>query len=241
MSRALISLSLLAALSSFATADRAYAPHVNAPPIDPIDRIDDPVAAPTHFAQPPGAGAPSYRRIALDRAQLRAALARARAKNLAAFRDYQRKAVFPSNTFSDKTLNVWRDDAGHLCAAATIIKSSGQDALVERVAEQNNFIRLADVTAGPLMDWMLTSGFTQDEIVAIQKPFQPVGVRPTNPADPVVAVAVDGRLRAAEDQRLIAKYRQVDAMIVANQNTSLDAATDRLMRRPALAWSIVGR
>ena len=60
------------------------------------------------------------------------------------------------------------------CAAATIIKMSGQDALVNRVAEQNNFVRLADVEQGPLMDWILTSGFTQDEIAAIQEPFMPV-------------------------------------------------------------------
>jgi hypothetical protein len=239
MSRALISLSLLAALSSFASADRAYAPHMAPRPIDPIDRVSDP-GEPTHFAQPPGTA--SRRRIALDRAQVRAALARARANNLAAFRDYQWKGVFPSNTFSDKTLNVWRDDAGHLCAAATIIKKSGKDALVDRVADQNNFIRLADVTTGPLMDWILTSGFTQDEIAAIQEPFRPVGqIRPNDPADPVGPVVVDGRLRASENQRLIAKYRQVDAMIVANQSKSLDLATDRLMRRPALAWAILSK
>jgi hypothetical protein len=236
MARALISLSLLAALSSFAAADRAYAPATGSPAVPPIDRVGD-VWQPTQFAKPPGIGAQSRRRVALDRTQVRAALARARATNLAAFRAYQRTGVFPSNTFGDKTLNVWRDDAGHLCAAATIIKKSGQDALVDRVADQNNFIRLADVTTGPLMDGILTSGFTQDEIVAIQEPFRPVGrLTPNDPVDPVV---VDGRLRAAEDQRLIAKYRQVDAMLVKNQNSSLDVATDRLMRRPALAWSIL--
>ena len=239
MSRTLISLSLLAALSSFASADRAYAPHMAPRPIDPIDRVEQPMGEPTHFAQPPGTA--PRRRIVLDRTQVRAALARARAKNLAAFRDYQWKGVFPSNTFSDKTLNVWRDNAGHLCAAATIIKKSGQDVLVDRVADQNNFIRLADVTTGPLMDWILTSGFTQDEIAAIQEPFRPVGqIRPNDPADPAGPV-VDGRLRAAENQRLIAKYRQVDAMIVANQSKSLDLATDRLMRRPALAWAILSK
>jgi len=234
MSRFLLSLSLVTALSSLATADRAYAPHVA--PSDPV------LPESGHFAKPPGEGARLMRPIALDRAQVRAALARARAQNLAAFRAYQSKGTFPSNTFSGSKLNVWRDDAGHLCAAATIIKMSGETALVDRVAEQNNFIRLADVTTGPLMDWMLTSGFTQDEIAAIQEPFMPVG-RQQMPVDPEQPgpVIVDGRLRATEDQRLIAKYRQVDAMLVKNASTSLDAATDRLMRRPALAWTLLRR
>ena len=78
--------------------------------------------------------------------------------NLARFRAYQRKGELPSNTYAAGQLNVWRDEAGHLCAAATIINASGAVALVEQVAEESNFIRLADVTSGPLMDWILTSG-----------------------------------------------------------------------------------
>src|SRR5690349_15121944 len=71
----------------------------------------------TGFAQPPpaaGAAAfaphadmPDYRvapRRALDRATVRAALVQARARNLSAFRDYQKKGVFPSNTFKGKKL-----------------------------------------------------------------------------------------------------------------------------------------
>jgi hypothetical protein len=213
MSRLVLGCSLVLALSSLAAADRAYEPA--------LDRVQT-------FAQPPA----GVRRVALDRATVRAALAHAREQNLAAFRAYQRKGVFPSNTYANRELNVWRDAAGQLCAAATIIAASGQTALVERIAEQNNFIRLADVTQGPVLDWILTSGFTQDELVAIQKPFRPVM------KDPGI---VDGELRSAETARLIEKYNQVDAMLVKNQDASLDAATDRLMKRPALAWQIGAR
>jgi hypothetical protein len=204
-----LSIALLLALSTSAFADRAPLPH--------------------EFAQPPVASeVPTMPRRTLDRATVRDALVRARAANLAAFRAYQKKGVFPSNTFSDGKLNVWRDADGHLCAAATIIDASGQHDLVTRVADQSNFIRLADVKQGPLMDWILTSGFTQEEIAAIQEPFMPVGKSRVEPD-----------LRTTENDRLRAKYAAVDKMLVANQKQSLDLAVDRLMKHPQLAWQLV--
>jgi hypothetical protein len=190
-----------------------------------------PSIADQHFAEP--AMAPR----ALDRATIRARLAAARGRNLAAFRAYQKNGVFPSNTFQPNKLNVWRDADGHLCAAATIIAQSGEHDLVRRVAEQNNFIRLGDVKQGPLMDWILMSGFTQDEIAAIQEPFSPVTnpQRREQPTDPVV---VDAKLRAAEDARLRARYAVVTKMLVDNQQKSLDLATDRIMQHPGLAWKL---
>ena len=174
---------------------------------------------------------------ALDRAAVRAALAKARATNLAAFRAYQVKGVFPSNTFKGRKLNVWLDKDGNLCAAATIIKMAGQDDLVTKVAEQNNFIRLGDVKQGPLMDWILTSGLTQDEIAAIQEPFMPV-MREPRP-EPTAPILVDAKLRKAEDARLAAKYKTVTKQIVKSQDKSLDKATDRLMKNRELAWQLI--
>jgi hypothetical protein len=176
-------------------------------------------------------------RRSLDRASVRAALVQARSRNLAAFRAYQKKGVFPSNTMKGKKLNVWLDADGHFCAAATIIQASGQDDLVNKVAEQNNFIRLADVKQGPLMDWILTSGFTQDEIAAIQEPFMPVTREPA--IEPVAPILVDAKLRKAEDARLLARYKQVDKQLTKNASASLDKATDRLMKNPTLAWSLL--
>jgi hypothetical protein len=189
-------------------------------------------SADQRFAKAPEADlriAPSPR-IA-DRAAVRAKLASNRAANLALFRAYQQKGVFPSNTFSEDKLNVWRDANGNLCAAATIIVGSGQRALVARIAEQDNFIRLGDVTQGPVMNWILTSGFTQGEIAAIQEPFYDVGDD---------GRMVDPRKRQTEDARLMAKYREVDAAIVKHQASSLDQATDRLMKNPALALQLLG-
>jgi len=188
---------------------------------------------PQHFAEPPPAVSLMPRR-ALDRTTAHDALAKARAHNLAAFRDYQAKGVFPSNTFSDDKLNVWRDANGHLCAAATIIDQSGQHELVARVADQNNFIRLGTVEQGPLMDWILSSGFTQDEVAAIQEPFMPVG-NDQEPRRPVI----DARKRTNEDARLRARYTAVTRQIVKDEKRSLDLATERLMAHPQLAWALI--
>jgi hypothetical protein len=176
-------------------------------------------------------------RRALDRDAVRAALVKARATNLAAFKAYQSKGVFPSNTYKNRKVNVWLDEDGNFCAAATIIKMSGQDDLVNKVAEQNNFIRLGSVKQGPLMDWILTSGFTQDEIAAIQEPFMPV--MRAEPS-PVITATVDAKKRKVEDVRLAAKYKQVEKQLVKNQKKSLDKAVDRLMKHQDLAWQLIG-
>jgi len=196
--------------------------------------------APTpRFAQPPPGNAPradiDYERLpmrTLDRAQVRAKLAANRQANVDRFRTYQAGGVFPSNTYEDRKLNVWLDEAGHFCAAATIIRMSGQVALVDNVAAQNNFIKLGDVVQGPVMDWILTSGLTQGEIAAIQEPFSMVG-------EPSPVVAVDPTLRTQEDVRLRTKYKRVEAQIVKAAAGSLDAATDRLMRTPTLARQLL--
>lgn len=205
--------SLIFSLSSAAFADRAYVPPSNAP----------------HFAQPPdqtGMLSPVF-----DRAAVRNALVRERAANLASFRTYRNHRVFPSNTFTDHKLNVWRDADGHLCAAATIINAN-LPALAAKVAEQNNFIRLADVREGPLMDWILTSGFTQEEVAAIQEPFEPVSDGGRRPI-------VNSDKRARETARLVAYYANVDAALMRNGDKSIDAATDRLIQHQALAAQLV--
>jgi hypothetical protein len=174
----------------------------------------------------------------ISRADVRAKLASNRAANLQRFRAYQSKGSFPSNTYTPGALNVWLDQDGKFCAAATIIRSSGQFALVDQIAQQNNFIKLGDVKSGGLMDWILTSGLTQAEIAAIQEPFIGVTDEPGEPSwqEPRV---VDGRMRAREDARLRAKYKQVEQQIAKNTAASLDAATDRLMNSPSLAGDLL--
>ncbi|HEY5934567.1 MAG TPA: hypothetical protein VIU61_08030 [Kofleriaceae bacterium] len=200
-------------------------------------------SAETRFAAPPAESAEL--RVAppqVDRAKVRAALIANRNANLARFRAYYRAGKYPSNVYADGLTNVWRDEDGRLCAAATIMKASGEGALVEKIAEQNNFIKLADVTQGPVLDWILTSGFTQAELVAIQKPFQRVGqIEFEEQAEQLKPIAViDPTLRTDETVRLTKLYRRVDARMMKTTTTSLDLAVERLMKRPDLAKKLVG-
>jgi hypothetical protein len=229
----------LAVVASFATV--ASAEVVRVPAAAPPAPL--PVADHAHFAQPPHAFK-ADRIDPIDRDEpapltrdgVREALLRARHRNLAAFHVYATAGIYPSNVYTPGALNVWRDQDGHFCAAATIIRNSGAIELTDRVADQNNFIRLADVTQGPLMDWILTSGFTQDEIVAIQKPFEPVVEKPV--VAPEQHLAIDAKLRAAETARLKKVYAQVEHQLAANENKSIERAVDQLMKHPDLAWKI---
>jgi hypothetical protein len=200
-------------------------------------------SAETRFATPPATESAELRVAPpqVDRAQVRAALIANRRANLARFRAYYRAGKYPSNVYADGLTNVWRDENGRLCAAATIMKASGHGALVESIAEQNNFIKLADVTQGPVLDWILTSGFTQAELVAIQKPFQRVGtIEYQEQEDMLQPVAViDPELRTDETVRLTKLYRRIDTRITKAFSSSLDLAVDRLMKRPDLAAKLV--
>lgn len=232
MSRLALIASLVVGISSASLVSTADAQFAKAPPSTSVASVS---AA--------DVWEPAYRvapKKQLSRAAVRAALAKARATNLAAFRTYQAKGVFPSNTFQPGKLNVWVDANGNYCAAATIIKMSGLTDLVTKTGEDNNFIKLADVKQGPLMDWILTSGFTQDEIAAIQEPFDDVSRgRRMEPVSPPITAAVDAKKRAAEDARLIAKYKQVDRSLVKNASKSLDKAVDHLMKHQDLAWQLI--
>src|SRR5688572_30221940 len=102
MSRFAIIFSLVASFSSAAVADRV-SPSMPSP-------------STMKFAQPPEAAAdmPISVSVRLDRAAIRAKLAKNRAANLARFRVYQKKGVFPNNTYTDGKLNVWLDEFGNL-------------------------------------------------------------------------------------------------------------------------------
>lgn len=229
MSRLAIALTLVATLTSSALA----APTFAKPPPPVAMHAADPITAPVAIA-PAEARAPMR---VVSRAEVRAKLLANRKANLERFRAYQAKGVFPSNVYSKHLLNVWLDQDGNFCAAATIIRASGNEALVDQVAEDNNFIRLANVRSGPVMDWILTSGLTQAELVAIQKPFRPVTMQPQR--EPDSQLAIDSKRRARETARLKKLYTQVEAMIVKQQKRSLEAAVDRLMKQPQLAWTLV--
>lgn len=154
------------------------------------------------------------------RGQLLAQLAARRALNLQRFEAYARRGAFPDNHVRPGMLNVMIDDEGKICAAANLMALDGLMGLVQQTAEHDNYLRFVNVHEGPLMAWMLSSGFTQEEIDQIQEPYDfidPEPVRDIRPAE------------SDERMRLQARFREVAASLRRNQRRSLDVAVDRLL------------
>ena len=181
--------------------------------------LSSPVAE-AHFAQ-----APAQVEARVSQARVVKALAARRAKNLAAFRAYRKAGVYPHNYVRRGPLNVWMDMDGHLCAAATVMDKDGKHDLVLATAKKNNFIRLQNVTEGPLMDWILTSGFTLEELDRIQEP-----MTMDDRTEPDYKLA---------DAQLAKSYAATDAWLVQNTKASLARAASRLMENPSLARRLV--
>lgn len=144
-----------------------------------------------------------------------------REQNLARFVAYREAGEFPRNHERPGMLNVFIDAEGHICAAANLMAQDGLLDRVRQVAAQNNFLRLADVHDGPLLAWMLASGFTQEEIATIQEPYD--FIEPDIPQEPM--------FEELEKQRLQARFRQIEAQLRQAEAASLNTAVDRL-----IAW-----
>jgi hypothetical protein len=166
--------------------------------------------------------------IKLDRAQVRAKLAERRAVVVERFLAYRNARVYPVNNLpGGGRRHVWVDDWGNLCAAATLISQDwGHDAAL-RIGEKNREIKLASVKSGAVADWVLTSGLTHREIVAIQLP-----------GDNMRERMMQQQL-SAENERMFTIYNDVERQLRAVWQESLDTATDALMKRPELARELL--
>lgn len=154
-----------------------------------------------------------------NRAAWQAHLAQQRAAHLAVLEAYANAGEFPRNTNGVAYQNIFRDERGVLCAVANMMYRAGATSLVDATASENNGVRLGEVHSGPLLDWILTSGFTQEEIAAIQEPDMPM----FGANDPAV---ID-----AERARGQAHFRAVLTMLRSNTERSLNTAFTRLGAR----------
>lgn len=104
---------------------------------------------------------------AAPRAQIPDELAARRAQIIGWLRDYAAAGVYPTDD-AGRPLSVFRDARGVRCPMAEVIFRTGHGDIVDAVVRENNAVRLADVHGGPLLDWMLGSGLTRDEIAVVQ-------------------------------------------------------------------------
>ncbi|MBA3465764.1 MAG: hypothetical protein H0T46_37890 [Deltaproteobacteria bacterium] len=94
-------------------------------------------------------------------------LAAKRAQLIGWLHDYREAGVFPTDA-AGMPNSVFIDAKGIRCPMAELLHKAGRDDLVAAVAKEANTVRLADVHSGPLHDWMLGSGLTQQEIALVQ-------------------------------------------------------------------------
>ena len=174
-----------------------------------------------------------------DTSELRAALAKQRKENLKRFHQYRVKGIYPHNKYEPGMLNVWKDPDDHLCAIATLVSEAGLTDLVEATAKDANFVKIADLDKGPLVDWILTSGLTQEEAVMIQAPTEAdVRMMEAQARREQRKVA---RALAREDQRLAKNYVAVERALQQPRiaDAGLDLAVARLAAHPELAQKLL--
>jgi hypothetical protein len=162
--------------------------------------------------------------VELDRAQVRAKLAERRKLAIKNFLAYRDAMVYPVNQLPGGGFrHVWFDGQNHLCAAATLISKDWGIEATKNAGKQNLELKMADVKVGPVLDWLLTSGLTRAEIVAIQVPGWEY--KPSS--------------REIEIGRLYSIYVDVERQLKSLDEQNLDLATDELMKHPALARELL--
>jgi hypothetical protein len=174
-------------------------------------------------------------KVAGQLAAWRTNLAERRAHNLGVLRDYIAAGRFPRNRDNHNTTPVFVDEYGVRCAVAEMIHDGGHYTLVSRVRQTNNRVKIMDITDGPVRDWILTSGLTQEECALIQ---------PSYPCDPPLtkAEAEAERQRMARELEALRLWllAEVDRLrqhlsgvlrkLEADTDASLDLALERLLK-----------
>jgi hypothetical protein len=168
---------------------------------------------------------------------VREKLAARRAKVIERIEAYRKAEVFPTDALG-LPLGVFRDDKGVRCPMSELVFLSGRGDLVDAVVKLDNTIKFADIKGGPILDWLLQSGLTQEEAIQIQgamdwngrglqlqgETFGGTQLVNIQPSIDTAHQAVIDKLVAAEE------------MLKTNTATSLSTAVDRLaVRREKLA------
>jgi hypothetical protein len=134
-------------------------------------------------------------------------------------RAYAEAGIFPENPSMQLTpIHMFKDAAGRRCAVANLIHLDGLDDLVDKMAREHNDVVVADQASGPLHDWVLTSGLTNEEVRQIQGAgFEGIGGVPDKRQELLV---INGVMR----MRLLAVVKE----LTASTDSSLELAYARL-------------
>jgi hypothetical protein len=158
-----------------------------------------------------------------SRSAVRAQLARRRAQQVDQLGAYAVRGEFPHNYAQPTGAHVFRDAAGRLCAVANLVHQDRRDDLIDTTVREHNELAVADVHDGPMLDWILGSGLTQEELVRIQLPAPPLA----RPAPMKVRALPNDE--AQMNVAVVRHIEQVQHELRANVDKSLDLATERYL------------
>jgi hypothetical protein len=150
------------------------------------------------------------------RTKKRAELAVHRKQQIARLHAYTEAGLFPIHSAATLArVHIFKDEAGRRCAIANLVHLDGQTALVDKMAKERNDVVVADEASGPLHDWVLTSGLTNEEVRRIQgEGFD--GAFDTSLAPEFIW--------AAERERIREHLQTVEMELVAATDRSLEVA-----------------
>lgn len=148
-----------------------------------------------------------------------------RAAGIAFLEAYAAAGQFPVAPSVPGLHHQFIDRYGRRCAVAAMIEHSGHGDLVRTTAATDNDVVLAELTDGPLVEWMLGSGFTREEIAVIQVP----GWKPSAPVRPVAAPRPENP--ASEIKRIREHLRDVLKLLRDDTEISLIKAAERYAAR----------
>lgn len=179
-------------------------------------------------------------------AEIKNALIARRRDHLAVLRSYREARQFPRNTTQPGDGHFLIDQRGVLCAVANLIAMDGHRGLIEEASRSNNGLLFGDVVDGPFHAWILTSGFTQEEIARIQVPAPFVGEdpRPLRPSpvpmpepDPIPEPGPSPIELA--DQQVYDYLVAIEAALTADESPGVALAAERLTAHPELVAALL--
>lgn len=146
-----------------------------------------------------------------------------RARRIADLRAYADAGVFPQKPDQQGFHHQFLDASGRPCAVASLIMTSGRADLVQTMAQLDNAVVVSELESGPIVDWVLASGLTMEEIAVIQVPGWTDSIRTIEVAEPRIT-----RAERREQARVRRHLEATLSLLEADTEASIWKAMQRL-------------
>lgn len=96
-----------------------------------------------------------------------------RIRLLKELKTYEKKGIFPINSYHDERTPYFIDEVGTACAVGQLIIKSGYEELATSISEKFNYLYIEDMPQEPITNWAKKNGFTVEELKWIQPGYGP--------------------------------------------------------------------